>query len=89
MGQPLVDMSLASFDADGQQIVFPISPFGASETRAERLARWEAQGFYDPTCAACKPVAEHPTLNPFQPRHDPNPRCRSGKRPHCTCDSCF
>lgn len=89
MGQPLVDTSLAAFDAAGRQIVFPISPFGASETREERLARWQALGFYDPECAMCRAVEEHPTLDPFQPRHDPNPRCRSGKRAHCTCDACF
>lgn len=23
------------------------------------------------------------------PDHDPSPRCQSGKRPHCTCDTCF
>lgn len=86
---PLVDMSLAAFDAAGRQTVFPISPFGASETREERLARWQAMGHYDPDCEQCRPVAEHPTLSPFMPHHDPNPRCRSGKRPHCTCDTCF
>lgn len=26
---------------------------------------------------------------PFQPSHEPGYSCRSGKRPHCTCDSCF
>lgn len=23
------------------------------------------------------------------PSHYASPRCRSGKRPHCTCDTCF
>jgi hypothetical protein len=23
------------------------------------------------------------------PRHQPSPRCESGKHPHCTCDTCF
>lgn len=23
------------------------------------------------------------------PDHDPSSGCRSGKRPHCTCDTCF
>jgi hypothetical protein len=23
------------------------------------------------------------------PSHDPSPRCESGSRPHCTCDTCF
>lgn len=26
---------------------------------------------------------------PFGPRHRPSERCRSGKRPHCSCDTCF
>lgn len=82
-GQPLVDRGVERFDAAGVQQVFAISPFGASETRAERLARWEAQGFYDPNCAACATIPAHPTLSPFQPSH------RSKHRPHCTCDGCF
>jgi hypothetical protein len=23
------------------------------------------------------------------PNHRPSPRCESGKRPHCTCDTCY
>lgn len=89
MSQPLIDPSLNEFDADGKQIVFAIAPFGYSETRQERLERWQRSGHYDPSCEACKELAEHPTLSPFMPPHDPNSRCRSGKRPHCTCDACF
>ncbi len=25
----------------------------------------------------------------FAPRHKPSINCKSGKRPHCTCDTCF
>lgn len=25
----------------------------------------------------------------FHPSHDASDRCQSGKRPHCSCDSCF
>lgn len=25
----------------------------------------------------------------FHPPHDPSPNCQSGKRSHCTCDTCF
>jgi hypothetical protein len=25
----------------------------------------------------------------FGPSHDASPRCESGKRPHCTCSTCF
>lgn len=85
----MIDTSLAKFDADGMQTVFPISPFGASETRAERIARWEAAGFIDPACAGCRDVYAHPKLNPFQPQHKPGVTCGSGKRPHCTCPRCW
>jgi len=27
--------------------------------------------------------------NVFGPRHKASKRCESGKRPHCTCDTCF
>jgi hypothetical protein len=89
MGQPLVDMSLAAFDAAGRQIVFPISPFGASETRAERIARLEALGVLAPGCPTCAPAYAHPTLSAFMPQHRAGAYCRSGKRNHCTCDGCF
>ena len=26
---------------------------------------------------------------PFGPSRIPSPRCESGKRPYCTCDTCF
>lgn len=89
MGQPLIDSALNAFDAEGYQTVFAISPFGNSETRAERLARWEASGFIDPNCPGCREQYAHPTLNAFMPSHKPGGGCRSGSRPHCTCDSCF
>lgn len=25
----------------------------------------------------------------FGPAHEPSSNCKSGKRPHCTCDACF
>ena len=87
--KPLVDKGLARFDEDGRQTVFPIAPFGNSETREERLARWEALGTYDPDCPGCKTIPEHPTLSPFQPCHKPLPSCGSGGRAHCTCPRCW
>ena len=86
---PLIDKSVERFDEDGTQAVFAISPFGASETRAERLARWQAMGLYDPDCRQCAAILEHPTLDPFMPRHKPGARCQSGRRPHCTCPTCW
>lgn len=77
------------FAEDGTQLVFAISPFGASETRKERLARWQARGWYDPDCEMCKAIPLHPTLRPFQPQHKAGAYCRSGGRPHCTCPGCW
>lgn len=37
---------------------------------------------YVPGCPSCVPGA-------FAPDHYPNPGCRSGQHPHCTCDGCF
>jgi hypothetical protein len=36
-------------------------------------------------CAYCD---EHGD-DPMMPRHMASSRCESGKRPHCTCDTCF
>ena len=38
-------------------------------------------------CAYCE--RERMTGNDFFPSHVPSGGCRSGKRPHCTCDSCW
>jgi hypothetical protein len=89
MLRPLIDTTLNEYDQDGRQTRFAISPFGNSETREERLTRWQEIGSYDPECPMCATIPAHPTLDPFQPSHAPNPRCRSGRRPHCTCDACF
>lgn len=85
----MIDGSVERFDAAGVQLVFAISPFGASETRAERISRLEELGVIDPACAACREAYEHPTLSAFMPSHKAGRYCRSGARPHCTCDGCF
>ena len=36
-------------------------------------------------CPTCAELAR----GSFGPPHDASPRCESGKRPHCTCDTCF
>lgn len=89
MSTPLTDSTLAVFDAAGVQQAFPIAPFGSTETRAQRIARLEGMGLLDPTCPACQEQYRHPTLSAFAPSHKPGAYCRSGKRPHCTCDGCF
>lgn len=40
-----------------------------------------------PDCETCKRKIE--TGNYAGPIHEPGANCRSGKRPHCSCDSCF
>jgi hypothetical protein len=37
----------------------------------------------------CKTCAVLEQRGSFGPKHDASPRCESGKRPHCTCDTCF
>lgn len=86
---PLVDFTLNEFDANGVQTRFAISPWGNSETREERITRWTESGFADPECPGCVEILRHPTLSAFAPSHRPSPMCRSGARPHCTCDACF
>ena len=39
----------------------------------------------DPGCAICAGLAP----GALAPPHDANPRCESGKHPHCSCDICF
>jgi hypothetical protein len=86
---PIIDKSVERFDEDGVQQVFAIAPFGNSETREERLKRWHEMGTIDLNCDYCKEMIDHPTLNAFMPRHRASTMCRSGRRSHCTCDTCF
>ncbi|MCR4294320.1 MAG: hypothetical protein NUW21_02205 [Elusimicrobia bacterium] len=37
-------------------------------------------------CSACQRIA---AAGGFGPSHDASPRCQSGGRDHCTCDTCF
>lgn len=61
-----------------------------NENREQAIKRMEANGDLDPDCPMCRNLFySHPKLDPFAPRHKPLSSCRSGKRPHCTCDGCF
>ena len=42
---------------------------------------------YYTDCAYCQREKERNST--FFPRHQASERCRSGKRNHCTCDTCF
>lgn len=59
--------------------------------RAEEIKQWEERGWLVPECGGCREFYDSPgrPMNVFAPHHQPSPSCRSGKRPHCTCDTCF
>lgn len=57
------------------------------EEKKEMIAHMEKLGHIDPNCEKCKEFYRDP--NAFSPSHKASERCESGKRPHCTCDTCF
>jgi hypothetical protein len=62
-----------------------------SETREQMISRWEKEGWLDPTCLGCKEIYEHEGMptSVFAPSHEASSLCKSGKKPHCTCNTCF
>jgi len=66
----------------------------AEVTRLIKLL--EARGALDPDCTECLRrmypyiswLNGYPQL-PFYPNHSAVSTCASGRRAHCTCDSCF
>jgi len=62
-------------------------------TRMEQIKEWEARGRIDPACAFCqREFYARTTTMPsdvFAPSHKASEGCESGKRSHCTCDTCF
>ena len=52
-----------------------------------RKSRLRAHAEKFPGCAECKRRIE--TGNYAGPGHEPSGLCRSGKRPHCSCDFCY
>lgn len=64
-----------------------------SETREEAIARLESSGDLDPACTFCQEeIYSQVNAMPYDvfcPRHKASSRCQSGKRAHCTCDTCF
>jgi hypothetical protein len=55
----------------------------------------ETAGFISPDCRSClqdfypELVKGKKLGDIFAPRHQASKRCESGKRAHCTCDTCF
>lgn len=77
------------FDEEGRGTVFRLGD-GTLETRQERIERLEELGTIAPGCASCREF--YAAVDPafvFAPSHRSGARCRSGGRPHCTCDTCF
>jgi hypothetical protein len=59
----------------------------------EWIEQLEAEGHLDPTCPTCIKVF-YPHMRahdefPFAPHHKASARCESGRRPHCSCGTCF
>lgn len=55
-----------------------------TQEKAARRARQYNVGTRVPGCKTC----DDPTYTQG-PDHTPSRNCESGKRPHCTCDTCF
>jgi len=57
-------------------------------SRDDLIFQMEKEGRLDPICSGCKEFydSDDPS-SVFAPDHRPSPRCESGKRPHCTCDT--
>lgn len=66
-----------------------------SETINDYIMRMTREGHLDPNCQTCKEsfipklMDGHKLYDIFAPRHKASPHCKSGKHPHCTCDTCF
>lgn len=61
----------------------------------EYIKELEQRKLINPTCKTCIEIF-YPQINIgkrisdiFAPRHQASSRCESGKRNHCTCDTCF
>jgi hypothetical protein len=64
----------------------PSNPSGASAARITKVYKG-TQVLRDMDCPTCADAMANP--GKAVPYHDASPRCESGKRPHCTCDTCF
>ena len=68
----------------------PTNPTEASEARIESVIMTTATGdrvLRDRYCEICQPAMAGGTK--MVPYHDASDRCQSGKRTHCSCDTCF
>lgn len=67
-------------------------PDRSQETVDSDRLKWMIEsGTIDPDCAYCQRTflaAENPA-SVMAPSHRASAGCKSGSRPHCTCDACF
>jgi hypothetical protein len=66
---------------------YPSNPTGASEARIVKVVHGQRTLRSPQDCDLCKYAMEHRS-EPV-PYHDASERCESGKREHCSCDTCF
>jgi hypothetical protein len=55
--------------------------FEAYQAKQARRRQYRVEG-----CSTC---ARDPEGNQIMPPHDASNRCESGRRSHCSCDTCF
>lgn len=61
--------------------------YPATESVEQRVARLERDGIIVRNCILCAPFFKNPDA--MGPRHNASDGCESGKRNHCSCDTCF
>lgn len=61
----------------------------AEETREQAIKRLEEAGVIFPDCKECEVFYGESGPYAFAPRHKAMSSCKSGKRDHCTCETCF
>jgi len=64
----------------------------SSDPNVALYDRCVKSGRIDPNCSTCMEVfgtRDDPHAHAFAPGHTASRRCESGKRAHCTCDTCF
>lgn len=77
-------------NADGSVDYFVGNP-GRWESKRESIERLITLGSIDPNCPECQSgimAADHP-LTYFGPNHKISYYCASGRKPHCTCPTCW
>lgn len=57
------------------------------ETKEEKIGRLVRERYIFRDCRGCDVFFDNPDA--MAPRHNASSRCQSGKRPHCTCDTCW